>query len=86
MTTTNRKKTTKKKTRSKRIAKAKLDALANHLAAEMGIETLETRHRDCLDFHEVHVAALKRVIQRAFVLGAMARKNDSWNILNWIDA
>ena len=58
----------------------------NYLAAEMGIETLETRNRDCLDFHEVHVAALKRVIQQAFVLGAMAGKKDTTNILNWIDA
>ena len=58
----------------------------NYLAAEMGIETLETRNRDCLDFHEVHIAALKRVIQRAFVLGVTALKKQLTNILNWIDA
>ena len=67
-------------------AKARLDALASRLAAELGIETLETRNRDCLDFHEVHVAALKRVIQRAFVLGLQVATTEDKDIQKYIDA
>lgn len=71
---------------NKNDAKAKLDTLAGRLAAELGIETLETRHRDCLDFHEVHVANLKRVLQRAFVLGMQAAENERRNLKKYIDA
>ncbi len=67
-------------------AKARLDDLANRLAAELGIETLETRNRDCLDFHDVHVANLKRVIQRAFVLGMQAAETEGRNLQTYIDA
>jgi len=67
-------------------AKARMDDLAGRLAAEMGIETLETRNRDCLDFHDVHVAALKRVIQRAFVLGLQVATTEDKDIQKYIDA
>ena len=67
-------------------AKTRLDDLAGRLAAELGVETLETRNRDCLDFHDVHVAALKRVIQRAFVLGMQAAESERKNIQQYIDA
>ena len=53
-------------------AKARLNELATRLASELGIDSLEVRNLDRYDFHEVHVAALKRVLQRAFVLGMQA--------------
>jgi hypothetical protein len=40
---------------------------------ELGIETLEVRCRDGLDFHGVGVAGLKRALQRAFELGRVSR-------------
>ena len=34
-----------------------------------GIETLETRNSDRLDFHEVSVWAIKEMLQKAYELG-----------------
>ena len=70
----------------KNDAKARLDELATRLAGELGIETLEVRGRDCLDFHEVGVVSLKRVLQRAFVLGMQAAESEGRNIQHYIDA
>ena len=67
-------------------AKARLDELAIRLAGELGIESLEVRNVDRYDFHEVHVAALKRVLQRAFVLGMQAAESEGRNIQHYIDA
>jgi hypothetical protein len=67
-------------------AKARLDEVANRLAAELGIHSLEIRNLDRYDFHEVYVAALKRVLQRAFVLGMQAAESEAPNIQNYIDA
>jgi len=67
-------------------AKARLDDLATRLAGELGIDTLEVRNLDRHDFHEVHVAALKRVLQRAFVLGMQAAESEGSNIQDYIDA
>lgn len=36
---------------------------------ELGIETLDERGRDHLDFHDVGVAVLRRALLRAFELG-----------------
>jgi len=49
--------------------------MINHLFTkiaqeELGIETLETRNSDSLDFHDVSVAGLTRAFQRAFNSGA----------------
>ena len=71
---------------TKNTAKSRLDNLASRLAAELGIETLEVRNLDRLDFYEVHVAALKRVLQRAFVLGLQAGESERPNIKRYIDA
>lgn len=35
----------------------------------LDIETLETRHSDSLDFHDVGVASLKNALQAAFMAG-----------------
>ena len=45
------------------------DALAQIARKELGIETLEVRGRDRLDFHEVGVAGLRRALERAYGLG-----------------
>ncbi|HNO80578.1 MAG TPA: hypothetical protein PKN33_21230 [Phycisphaerae bacterium] len=74
--------------RQKKIndAKDRMDAMATRLANELGIETLETRNLDSLDFHEVSVASLKRVLQRAFVLGMQAHESERPNIKHFVDA
>ena len=74
--------------RQKKIndAKDRMDAMATRLANELGIETLETRNLDSLDFHEVSVASLKRVLQRAFVLGMRAHESERPNIKHFVDA
>lgn len=40
----------------------------------MGIETLETRQRDCLDFHEVSVHSISMALQAAYEAGLQASK------------
>ncbi len=72
--------------KKKTDAKARLDELATRLAGELGIETLEVRNLDRYDFHDVHVAALKRVLQRAFVLGMQAAESEGRNIQDYINA
>ena len=67
-------------------AKTRLDDLATRLANELGIESLEVQNSDRHDFHEVHVGSLKRVLQRAFVLGMQAAESDGTNISKFIDA
>jgi hypothetical protein len=71
---------------AKQEAKARLDEVANRLAAELGIHSLEVRNLDRYDFHEVYVTALKRVLQRAFVLGMQAAESEAPNIQHYIDA
>jgi len=70
----------------KNDAKARLDELANRLASELGIDSLKVRNLDRYDFHDVHVAPLKRVLQRAFVLGMQAAESEGRNIQHYIDA
>ena len=40
------------------------------------IETLETRHSDRLDFHEVSVWAIKSALMAAYEAGRLAAKQD----------
>ena len=40
------------------------------------IETLETRHSDRLDFHEVSVRAVKSALMAAYEAGRQAAKQD----------
>ena len=40
------------------------------------IETLETRHSDALDFHEVSVWAVKSALQAAFDAGRQADQSE----------
>jgi NCAIR mutase (PurE)-related protein len=46
------------------------DALAQIAREELGIETLEVRGQDRLDFHDVGVAGLRRPLEGAHELGA----------------
>ncbi len=41
------------------------------------IETLETQHRDRLDFHDVSVWAIKSALEAAYAAGIEAGKNTS---------
>ncbi len=41
------------------------------------IETLETQHRDRLDFHDVSVWAVKSALEAAYAAGLAAAKNTS---------
>jgi len=44
---------------------------------ELGIETLETRHRDRLDFHEVSVASVKAALLAAFEAGRRSERGQA---------
>ena len=48
-------------------------AAAEIAAKILGIETLQERKRDCLDFHDLHVAQIKDALVRAYELGREAR-------------
>ncbi len=41
------------------------------------IQTLETRNRDQLDFHDVSVWAVKSALEAAYAAGALAEQNKS---------
>jgi hypothetical protein len=50
-----------------------LDALLTQIAQKhLDIETLETRHSDNLDFHDVAVWRIKEALQAAFDAGKQA--------------
>ncbi len=60
------KKTTKRK-------QAYKDATVNEIAQRiLGIDTLETRKRDSLDFHDVAVWSIKEALEAAFEAGRKA--------------
>lgn len=42
------------------------EALAERIAADLGVRVLTPRNRDALDFHEVHVSALVAALNRAW--------------------
>ena len=48
---------------------AQVDTMLARIAAANGIETLETRNSDSLDFHDVSAASLKEMLQAAFAAG-----------------
>lgn len=50
-----------------------LDQLFQQIALDhLFIDTLETRHSDCLDFHEVSVWGIKSALLAAFDAGKQA--------------
>ena len=86
MTTKKETTTNPRRAKALRQARERMDDLATRLAQELGIETLEPRNLDRYDFHEVGVAGLKRVLQRAFVLGMQIGENEHPNVQHYIDA
>jgi hypothetical protein len=61
-----------------KLATTDLDILLDRIAQQhLSIETLATRNRDALDFHDVGVASLKAALKAAYQAGvAAADKND----------
>lgn len=54
----------------------KLDKLFTKIAQDhLDVETLETRNRDALDFHDVSVASLRHVLELAYHHGARDMAN-----------
>jgi hypothetical protein len=47
----------------------KLDIFSRIAREHLRIETLETRMRDSLDFHEVHVVGVVRALEAAYLAG-----------------
>ena len=45
------------------------EALANIAATILGLETLNTRNRDRLDFHELAVWQIKKALEAAYAAG-----------------
>lgn len=61
---------------TKQAAKA-LDQQLQQIALDhLFIETLETRHSDRLDFHDVSVWAVKSALMAAYEAGRQAAKQD----------
>lgn len=56
-------------TKTEKAAKA----VAAEIARRAGIETLETRNSDRLDFHEIGVAMLEQMLIEAYERGAASR-------------
>ncbi len=55
-----------------------LNKLLEQIAKEhLFIETLETQHRDRLDFHDVAVWSIKDALEAAYAAGIEAAKNTS---------
>lgn len=51
--------------------KAVLDSTLTAIAQEhLGLETLETRNSDSLDFHDLSVASIRQALAAAFAAGA----------------
>ena len=61
-------------TKTKALAKAPSEALLLEIAAKHfhSIETLETRNRDRLDFHDVAVWSIRAALKEAFEAGRRA--------------
>lgn len=63
---------------TEQIRDALVSALVNELLEEiakqdLGIETLAIRGRDSLDFHDLHVASVKRALAAAYEAGRNSR-------------
>jgi hypothetical protein len=50
------------------------EATIDALILSLGFEATEERRRDHLDFHEVHVAALREALEAAWAAGAAASR------------
>lgn len=58
-----------------KATKQSIDQLLTEIAKKhLSLETLETRNRDSLDFHDVAVWSLKEALQEAYEAGLNAKK------------
>ena len=57
-------------------SKAKADAI-RQIALRIGIETIETRGSDSLDFHNIAVWTLREALEAAYEAGAAAAAQQS---------
>lgn len=65
-----------------RAREGDLDLLIRQIAQEhLSISTLEARGRDSLDFHDVHVDAIRLALHAAFQLGQSNGLNSSYRDL-----
>jgi len=46
------------------------------IARKEGIETLEVRHSDELDFHDLDVSSIRRMLIAAYEAGALMQRNE----------
>lgn len=59
------------------MSKTKQQVIEQIALEHLLIETLETQHRDRLDFHDVSVWAVKSALEAAYAAGIEAAKNTS---------
>ena len=59
------------------MSKTKQQVIEQIALEHLLIETLETQHRDRLDFHDVSVWAVKGALEAAYAAGIEAAKNTS---------
>ena len=53
--------------------------LAEIAASHLHLETLETRNRDCLDFHDMAVWSIRQALEAAYEAGRQSRAQASSN-------
>jgi hypothetical protein len=61
--------------RERNTAAASRELITQVARKYLGIDTLQTRHRDSLDFHEISVWQLAKALQAAYDAGRVSRKN-----------
>jgi hypothetical protein len=59
---------------------AEQELIAKIALEELGLETLETQGRDCLDFHDLNVASIKAALDRAFIAGATLGASGAYEV------
>jgi hypothetical protein len=59
------------------MSKTKQQVIEQIALEHLFIETLETQHRDRLDFHDVSVWAVKSALEAAYAAGIAAAQNTS---------
>ena len=62
-------------TKNDRAKNAALAKAMEDARTHLGLDTLATRNRDSLDFHDLSVDSIRRVIERAFEAGFEAGQN-----------
>ena len=61
------------------------DLFSQIAATHLGIETLECRHRDSLDFHDVGVASLRSALAEAYRAGTRAGAAEALGVIHAVN-